>query len=54
MERGSFTREFEGKVRFCFYQGMYRSRRWKWASLSIVAPLGNLEWAHLPGTLGDG
>ena len=35
MERGSFTVAFEGKARFCFYQGMCRSRLWKQASLSV-------------------
>jgi hypothetical protein len=35
MERASFTVTYEGKVRVCFYQGMCRSRLWKWASLSI-------------------
>jgi len=42
MERGSFIGNFERKLRFYFYQGMCKRRLWKWASLSIEAPLGNL------------
>jgi hypothetical protein len=33
---------------------MCEGRLWKRASLFIGAQLGNLEWAHLPGTLRDG
>jgi len=29
-------------------------RLWRWASLSIGAPLENLEGTHLPGILRDG
>ena len=28
-----------------------KGRLWGWSSLFIGAQLGNLEWAHLPGTL---
>ena len=28
-----------------------KGRLWEWASLFMGAPLGNLEWAYLPGTL---
>ena len=28
-----------------------KGRLWGWASLFMEAQLGNLEWAHLPGTL---
>jgi len=28
-----------------------KGRLWGWASLFMGAQLGNLEWAHLPGTL---
>jgi hypothetical protein len=28
-----------------------KERLWGWASLFMRAQLGNLEWAHLPGTL---
>jgi len=28
-----------------------KGRLWGWASLFMGAKLGNLEWAHLPGTL---
>jgi len=31
-----------------------KGRLWKQAFLFIGAPLGNLEYAHLPGTLRDG
>ena len=31
-----------------------KGRLWGWASLFMGAQLGNLEWAHLPGTLRDG
>jgi len=31
-----------------------KERLWQWASLFMGAQLGNLEWAHLPGTLRDG
>jgi len=31
-----------------------KGRIWRWASLFVGAQLGNLEWAHLPGTLRDG
>jgi hypothetical protein len=40
---GSFTVEFERKIRFCFYQGMCKRRLWKWASLHrgpIGEPVG--------------
>jgi hypothetical protein len=29
-------------------------RLWGWAPLFMGAQVGNLEWAHLPGTLRDG
>jgi len=29
-------------------------RLWGWASLPMGAQLGNLKWAHLPGTLSYG
>jgi len=28
-----------------------KGRLWGWASLLMGVQLGNLEWAHLPGTL---
>jgi len=28
-----------------------KGRHWGWASVFLGAQLGNLEWAHLPGTL---
>ena len=28
-----------------------KGRPWGWPSLFMEAQLGNLEWAHLPGTL---
>jgi len=28
-----------------------KGRLWRWASHFMGAQLGNLEWAHLPGTL---
>jgi hypothetical protein len=28
-----------------------KGRLWGWVSLFMVAQLGNLEWADLPGTL---
>jgi len=28
-----------------------KGRLWGWAFLFMGAQLGNLEWAHLPGTL---
>ena len=31
-----------------------KERVWGWASLFMEAQLGDLEWAHLPGTLRDG
>jgi len=31
-----------------------KGRLWEWASLFMGAQLGNLEWARLLGTLGDG
>ena len=31
-----------------------KERLWGWASLFMGAQVGNLEWAHLPGTLRDG
>jgi hypothetical protein len=31
-----------------------KGRLWGQASLFMGAQLGNLEWAHLPGTLRDG
>jgi hypothetical protein len=53
---------FEGKVKFCFIgkpcllesSEIYKSKLWKRASLSIEAPLGNLEGTRLPGTLRNG
>jgi hypothetical protein len=30
-----------------------KGRLWGWASLSMGAKLGKLEWARLAGTLGD-
>jgi hypothetical protein len=48
MEEYYFTRTFERKVRFCFYQGMCKRRLWKRAALSIGAPLGNL-WGAFAG-----
>jgi len=62
MERGSFTGDFEKKVRLCLIGDLLlgtreiRKRRlWKWASLSLQ----ELHWrtwmgARLPGTAGDG
>jgi hypothetical protein len=32
---------------------MVEGRLWKQASLFIWAQLGNLQWAHSPGTLRD-
>jgi len=42
MEGCSQTGDFEGKVRFCLYQGMCRRRPWKWVFLSVGTLLGNL------------
>jgi len=38
---GSFSRALKGM----------KGRLWGWASLFMEAQLGNLEWAHLLGTL---
>jgi len=42
--RGSFTRDFEGKVN---YQDVCRRRLWKQVTLSIGTPLGNLVWGSV-------
>jgi len=41
-EGGSLTGDFEGKLKFCFYQGMCRRRIWKRVSLTLGALLGDL------------
>jgi hypothetical protein len=39
-----------GRGLFPVGPGGYERRLWGWASLTMGAQLGNLEWAHLPGT----
>jgi hypothetical protein len=49
MEGSSTTRDFERRVRFCFYQGTCKRRIVKQASLSIGALLGKTGGGSFTG-----
>ena len=45
-----YAEDREGGL-LCWVPWVMKGRLWGWASLSMGAQLGNLEWACLSGTL---
>jgi len=45
--------DLEGELLY-WVPWVMKGRLWGWASLFMGAQLGNLECAHLPGTMRDG
>ena len=51
LSMGALLGEPGGRAHLLGAVKVMKGRLWGWVSLFMWAQLGNLEWAHLPGTL---